>query len=175
MSHFAQNELASQMAGSRGSASAEQRWSRAREHFDSARGLAAFLLAAIVSAVLVVADQLMETWANGHLMVAWAALWAVGFAALALLGGTVRRFSSRVVSALDGWSARTAQRRADARLWAIASKDARVMADLQAALSRTQEAEPQPEATPVDEAPDPVRVRASFTAAARQPLPCPYY
>jgi len=107
-----------------------------RSGFDSARGLAAMLLSLIVSALLVVADQLIDTWAGTHLMLAWLVLWAVGFAAIALFAGTVRRFSARVVGELDAWSARVAQTRADERLWAIALKDARVMADLQAALAR---------------------------------------
>ena len=104
--------------------------------FDSGKGMAAVLLAAIVSALLVVADQLLDTWADGHLMVAWVALWSVGFVAIALLAGTVRRFSAKVVEALDGWAAHIAQARADERLWSIALKDARVMADLQSALAR---------------------------------------
>jgi hypothetical protein len=104
--------------------------------FDSARGLAAMLLAAIVSALLVVADTLLEAWAGNHLLLAWVGLWAVGFAAIALLAGTVRRFSAGVVHELDAWSARKAQARADERLWSIALKDARVMSDLQSALAR---------------------------------------
>jgi hypothetical protein len=104
--------------------------------FDGGKGMAAVLLAAIVSALLVVADQLLDTWADGHLMAAWVALWAVGFVAIALLAGTVRRFSGKVVAALDGWAARMAQSRADERLWSIALRDARVMADLQSALAR---------------------------------------
>lgn len=107
--------------------------------FDGGKGMAAVLLAAIVSALLVVADQLLDTWADGHLMAAWVALWAVGFVAIALLAGTVRRFSGKVVAALDGWAARLARDRADERLWSIALKDARVMADLQSALARDDE------------------------------------
>jgi hypothetical protein len=38
-----------------------------------------------------------------------------------------------LVARLDVWSAKVAQRRADARLWAIAQKDARVMKDIVAA------------------------------------------
>lgn len=114
----------------------------ARKRLDGGKGLAAMLLAAIVSAMLVVADQLMSTWVQGHLLAAWVALWAVGFAALALLAGTVRRFSSKVMADLDAWSARVAQRRADERLWLIARQDSRVMADLQSAMSRDEESLP---------------------------------
>ena len=135
--------------------------------FDSAKGLATMLLAAIVSALLVVADQLLETWADGHLLAAWVAMWALGFVAIALLAGTVRRFSAMLVGALDDWAAGMAQARADERLWSIALKDARLMSDLQAALSR-------------DDAEDTVsprlavRARARREAAANRPIPSPY-
>ncbi len=121
------------------------------------------LLAAIVSAMLVVADQLMSTWVQGHLLAAWVALWAVGFAALALLAGTVRRFSAGVVADLDQWSARVAQKRADERLWRIALQDSRVMADLQSAMSRG------------EELPAVVgqKVR-KLPASKRRPIPMPY-
>lgn len=109
-----------------------------RRGFDSTKGLSAMLLAAMVSALVVVADQLIETWADGHLMVAWVALWLVGFAALALFAGAARKLAVAVVSALDAWSVRVARARADERLWAIAKTDPRVMADLSAAMSRSE-------------------------------------
>jgi hypothetical protein len=40
------------------------------------------------------------------------------------------------LSALDAWSERVAQERADERLWLIAQSDARVMADLKNAMAR---------------------------------------
>ncbi len=107
-----------------------------RRGFDSTRGLSAMLLAAMVSALLVVADQLIVTWADGHLMVAWVALWLVGFAALAVFAGAARKLAVAALSSLDAWSARVAQARADERLWVIAKTDPRVMADLNAAMAR---------------------------------------
>lgn len=109
-----------------------------RRGFDATRGLAAVLLAAMVSALVVVADQLTETWADGHLLAAWVLLWVVGFAALALLAPTARSLSRRTVSGLDAWSRNVARRRADERLWQMACKDPRIMADLQAARSRSE-------------------------------------
>ena len=109
-----------------------------RRGFDSTKGLSAMLLAAMVSALVVVADQLIETWADGHLMVAWVALWLVGFAALAMFGGAARKLAAAAVDALDAWSARVARARADERLWAMARTDPRVMADLTAAMSRNE-------------------------------------
>jgi hypothetical protein len=107
-----------------------------RQGFDSTRSLAAMLLAAIVAAMLVVADQVVESWADGNLLFAWIMLWVVAFAALALFAGTARGLASRAVAALDTWSQRAAQARADERLWAIAQTDPRVMADLRSAFTR---------------------------------------
>lgn len=107
-----------------------------RKGFDSTKGLAAMLLAAMVAALVVVADQLVDTWADGHLLAGWVVLWVVGFAAIALLADTARRVAARSMKALDGWSRRVARQRAEERLWELARKDERVMADLQAARSR---------------------------------------
>ena len=107
-----------------------------RRGFDSTKGLSAMLLAAMVSSLVVVADQLMDTWADGHMLVAWVALWLVGFAAVAVFAGAARKLAVTAVSALDAWSQRVARARSDARLWAIAQSDPRVMADLNAARSR---------------------------------------
>ena len=122
----------------------------AANRFDSAKGLAAFLLAAVVSAMLVVADQVMSTWADGHLMAAWVVMWAIAFSVLAMFAGTARRFSRNVIALGNEWAAASAHRRADARLWAVASSDPRVMADLQAAMLRSEAASEalSPAATP---------------------------
>jgi hypothetical protein len=109
-----------------------------RRGFSTTKGLSAMLLAAMVSALLVVADQLIDTWAEGHLMLAWIALWVVGFAAVAVFAGAARKLASTLVSSLDAWSARIAKSRADDRLWASAQADPRVMADLTAAITRSQ-------------------------------------
>lgn len=108
-----------------------------RRNFSSTKGLSAMLLAAMVAALVVVADQLIDTWADGHLLAAWVALWVVGFAAVAVFAGSARQLARTVVSALDAWSERIAKRRADERLWAIAQTDPRVMADLTAAITRS--------------------------------------
>ncbi len=109
-----------------------------RRNFNSTNGLSTMLLAAMVSALLVVADQLIDTWADGHLLAAWVALWLVGFAAVAVFAGSARRLAAAVVRSLDAWSQRVAKSRADDRLWAIAQSDPRVMADLTAAMTRNQ-------------------------------------
>lgn len=110
----------------------------ARRNFDGTRSLALMLLAAVVAALAVAADQLVETWADGHLMLAWVALWAVCFAALALFTGTARQAAARLTAELRGWSAAQAQRRADRQMWAAALSDRRVMTDLQMAISHSE-------------------------------------
>ena len=47
-------------------------------------GAASLLLAAVVSALMVVANQVIDTWSPGHLLAAWMVLWVVA-ATLALL------------------------------------------------------------------------------------------
>lgn len=102
-------------------------------NFDGTKGLAAMLLAAMVSSLVVVADQWIATWVDGHLMVAWASLWLVGFVALGLFAGAARNVAQAAMSSLNAWSHRAAQQRADERMWVIAKSDPRVMADLMAA------------------------------------------
>ena len=109
-----------------------------RQGSNSIKSLSAMLLAAMVSALMVVADQLIGTWADGHLMVAWVALWVVGFATVAFFGGAARKLAVAAVSALDAWSQRVAKARADERLWALANTDPHVMADLRAAMARSE-------------------------------------
>ncbi|MDO8773772.1 MAG: hypothetical protein Q7K57_34675 [Burkholderiaceae bacterium] len=119
--------------------------SRAVHNFDGARGLATFLLAAVVSALLFAANQMMENWADGHLLAAWLVLWTVAFAALALLAAPIRR-TVRQLKSIDGsatyaaWSARRKARQADEKMWEFARQDPRLMADLMRALGDTPEA-----------------------------------
>jgi len=106
--------------------------------FSGTRGLATLLLSAIAAAVMVLANQVMDSVAEGHLLMLWMALWAVAFAALAFFAGAARRMAVRTKASLDAWSQSLAEARADQRLWAIARQDDRVMADLQAAMSRSE-------------------------------------
>jgi hypothetical protein len=105
---------------------------------DNGKGLAGVLLAAMVASLLVVADQLIETWADdGHMMAAWVLLWLVAFAAMAFLAPTTRQISVWLLRGLNAWSSRMASLRADERLWSMAQQDPRIMADLRSAQART--------------------------------------
>lgn len=126
---------------------------------DGARGLAAMLLAAAVAALVVLADQLIDTWADGHLFLGWVALWVVIFAGSVLLAGTARRLARSTLSALDGWSKSLAEARAEARLWELAKQDPRLKAELMQARARAA-AEADAVAKPVEPANDFTRALA---------------
>jgi hypothetical protein len=106
-----------------------------------ARSLSALLLAAVVAAMVVLADQLVSTWADGHLMLAWVMLWVVVFAALALFADTARSVARRMIGSLDAWSKSLADARAEARMWDVARSDPRIMAELRQAEMRANELE----------------------------------
>jgi hypothetical protein len=118
-----------------------------RRSFDGARGLAALLLAAIVSSLLVVADKLMSTWNEGGLLVAWLVLWGVAFAAIAFFAGTARNLAVRAISAARAAARRRAAARADEQFLAYARQDPRILRDLQA-ISTRQEADAAEAAAP---------------------------
>jgi small-conductance mechanosensitive channel len=103
---------------------------------DGSRTLAGMLLAAAMAALLVVADQVIDTWSDGHLLAGWVALWTVAFAALAVLATPLRQLSAL---AARGFFRRMAAARAaqtEARMWEMASHDPRVLEEIRAAVAR---------------------------------------
>ncbi|PUE06792.1 hypothetical protein B9Z51_12695 [Limnohabitans sp. T6-5] len=102
----------------------------------SAKTLATLLLAAGVAALVVMADQMIDDWAETHVVASWLALWAVAVLAIAALRGVSRMFAQKMMGGLDAWSASVARRRSDERLWAMAQSDVRMMRDLQSAMDR---------------------------------------
>jgi hypothetical protein len=102
----------------------------------STKTLASWVLASGVAALVVLADHLIDDWADTHVMAAWAALWVVAVVAIAALRGVSRLLAQNLMVGLDGWSAHVARRRADERLWAMAQTDSRLMQDLQLAMDR---------------------------------------
>lgn len=94
------------------------------------------LLAAVVSALLVVVDQLIDTWSDGHLLAAWVLMWAVAFGAMAFLAAPTRILAQGLVDGLRRWNAARVRAADDRRLWEMALTDRRVMADLRCARDR---------------------------------------
>lgn len=109
---------------------------RLRSRLDGARGLAALLLAAGVSALVVLADQMIGAWTDDHLFLGWVALWMVILAGTALFAAPARQLARRALHALNDWSQSLAEARADMRLWNAAHRDPRLMADLMQARQR---------------------------------------
>lgn len=136
MTSFVNTQYSKEHTGAARVESALHAASHLRQGFSGTRGLAALLLSAIVASIMVVAYQVTDSVAEGHLLVIWIALWAVAFAGLAMFAGTARSLAARTVAALDAWSQTVAQARADIRLWEAAKTDPRVMADLHVAMAR---------------------------------------
>lgn len=103
---------------------------------DGSRTLAGMLLAAAMAALLVVADQVIDTWSDGHLLAGWVALWTVAFAALALLAPPLRQVAAFVAGGFFRNIANMRAAQAEARMWEMASHDPRVMDEIRAAMTR---------------------------------------
>lgn len=103
---------------------------------DGSRTLAGMLLAAGMAALLVVADQVIETWTDGHLLAGWVALWTLAFVALALLASPLRQVAAFLSGGLFRYIASMRMAQAEARMWEMASNDPRVVEEIRAAMTR---------------------------------------
>ncbi len=135
MNSFVHIEYPAQHPGVARAERAGQAFKQITRGFEGARGAATMLLAAMVAALVVVANQLVETWTEGHLLMAWVSLWAITFAAIALLVNPARLAAGTLRSSMRAWRARRHQQAQDEKLWEIALSDARVMADISRAMA----------------------------------------
>lgn len=103
---------------------------------DGSRTLAGMLLAASMAALLVVADQVIDTWTDGHLLAGWVALWTLAFAALAFLAAPLRQVAAMLAGGFLRRVAAARAAQAEARMWELASHDPRVMEEIRAAIAR---------------------------------------
>lgn len=103
---------------------------------DSPRTLATLLLAAVVAALLVVANQVIEAVTDGHLLMAWVALWLVAFAAIAILANPARRTARNLREGYAEWRVARQAAESDRILWESALNDSRIMAEINAAMTR---------------------------------------
>lgn len=103
--------------------------------FEGTRGTASLLLAAVVAGLLAISSQWIGRWTDGDAMAAWMIMWAIAFAALALLAGPLRTVTASVRSAVAHGAAKRRQAAEDDKLWNLALTDARVMAELSRAMS----------------------------------------
>lgn len=100
-----------------------------------ARGATSLLLAALVAALLVVANQMMDAWGDGHLLAGWMVLWVIAFAGMALLAAPVRAAVAALRNAAKVWSEARQREAEDEKTWNAALRDARIMADLSRAMN----------------------------------------
>lgn len=113
--------------------------SAATETEERARPLAGMLLAAGMAALLVTADQVINNWADGHMLAAWVALWTVTFAALAILATPLRKMSNAGAAWLNAYMQASKERQQEAEMWELARHDHRVMAEIRmASIHQTQ-------------------------------------
>ncbi len=80
--------------------------------------------------------QVVDTWTEGHLLMAWIVMWTIAFAALALLAAPARNAGSVLRTSLRVWSDRRKAAVQDQKLWELGLSDARVMADISRAMTR---------------------------------------
>ncbi|WP_332814286.1 hypothetical protein [Ramlibacter sp.] len=135
MTRFAPIDYPVQHAGVARMERAAQSLKQAAKDFDRSRSAATLLLATLVSSLLVVANQVVETWTEGHLLAAWIVLWTVAFAAIALLATPARSVGRVLGARWEKIAATRRQARADREYWEAALLDPRVMADISRAMA----------------------------------------
>ena len=136
MTSFVHTEYPSEHPGVVRAEKAAEAISGIARGFNGSRGAATLLLSAVVAALLVVANQVVDTWTEGHLLMAWIVMWTIAFAALALLAAPARNAGSVLRTSLRVWSDRRKAAVQDQKLWELALSDARVMADISRAMTR---------------------------------------
>ena len=134
MARFAESNMAP--APRNATASSQQIKGNMGSAMDGSRTLAGMLLAASMAALLVVADQVIDTWSDGHLLAGWVALWTVAFAGLALLAPPLRKIAAFTAGGFVTYFAERRVEREEERMWEMASRDPRVLEDIRAAMLR---------------------------------------
>ncbi len=107
---------------------------------EKSRPLAGMLLAAGMAALLVTADQVIDSWTDGHLLAAWVALWTVTFTTLAVLATPLRKMANAGAAWLTTYRKARAERRQEEEMWELARHDHRVMAEIRMASMRQTQA-----------------------------------
>ena len=139
MTSFVHREYAMEHSGVVRAEQAAEAFSYAVKNFNGTRATATLLLAAVVAALMVVANQVVGTWSENHLMAAWITLWTVAFAAIGLLASPLLRMAQSLREGLKAWNERRRLTAADHKLWSVALTDARVMADISRAMASSAE------------------------------------
>lgn len=139
MTSFVHREYAMEHSGVVRAEQAAVAFSHAVKNFNGTRATATLLLAAVVAALMVAANQVVGTWNESHLMAAWITLWTVGFAAIGLLASPLFHMAQSMRKSLSAWNEGRRLAAADHKLWSVALSDARVMADISRAMASSAE------------------------------------
>jgi hypothetical protein len=131
MTSFVHTEYSTEHAAIARAEQVVARVRHAAKTFSGSRATASLLLAAVVAT----ANQMIDTWTDGHLMAAWMVLWAIAFTASALLTAPLRTFVKAVRATAATWQLRHREVAADQALWSLAQTDSRVMADISRAMA----------------------------------------
>lgn len=137
--HFVQPAFALEHAGAERLTRALEGARRAASKLGSPAGMASVLMIAGLSAIIVVAEQVVSAWTNGHLLAAWIALWLIVFGLLAMFSDAIRAWPVQWQSYILARRQAAAERAADGRMWDAALADPRLMADLDCALLRAEQ------------------------------------
>ena len=139
MTSFVQSEFPRVHGGANRFAGALERAHTALARVRSPAGMASVLVAGGLAAVIVVAEQVVSAWTDGHLLVAWIAMWVIVFSLLALYSDAIRSWPAQWQSHLQARRQAARIRAADERTWSAAMADPRLMAELDNALLRAQQ------------------------------------
>lgn len=104
----------------------------------SGKSMRVLLLTAAFSALLVVANQVIDSWTEGHLMLAWIALWIFVFSWVALMIKPIKAVVQKGVQALLRAWVSSKQAHEDRRMWDLAQQDPRLMSELKCAMLKSQ-------------------------------------
>jgi hypothetical protein len=102
----------------------------------SARNLGAALLTAALAALVLMAQQMMDTWMDSHLFAGWIVLWMIVFGASLVLAAPARRLATRIQTRWTDMRQQWAEDAAEQELMQLAKNDPRVMAEIRAAATR---------------------------------------
>lgn len=138
MTSFVQPEYPRVHAGAVRFANAMGRAQAALSRLRSPAGMASLLIAGGVAAVIVVAEQVVSAWADGHLLVAWIAMWVIVFGLLAIFSDAIRAWPAQWQAHLQVRRQAARTRADDEQTWEAAQADPRLMAELDHALLRAQ-------------------------------------
>lgn len=140
VTHFAQPDFPIEHAGAARVTHALGWAGRAFSKLGSAAGMVSVLLIAALSALIVVAEQIVSAWTDGHLLAAWIALWLIVFGLLAAFSEAIRAWPLQWQDRMQARQQAAAQRAQDRHTWAAALADPRLMADLDCAFLRAEQA-----------------------------------